>query len=210
MAYDEMLRKNRQLPWTLRLLEGGSTNMLLGYLYAGGGITSPLSLVYMMHWMASLHNHLFPSYDSFLLDTHLIDMVMMERLVYIFSYTWIYGLFLLFLLTNSNHIHPFVCFLKAMMAVLWIHLACHPSREYSLSFIGTAFFYMLSDWAFSRSRQYLKVGSHVCFHLCATYGAYEETKLYTDMEQQTFHGIRSVMYMIYVWKGLQWRMRMED
>lgn len=197
---DIYFQKNRQLPFLMRFMEGITTNMLLGYLYAGGCSISPLSFVYTLHWIVSMYNHLFPSYHSFLLDTYFIDMVHMERLVYMYNTTWIYGIFLFFLITNSNHLHPFLCFGKVMLSILWIIITKNPSMFYNVCFFASALFYILSDVAFRYSKSYLKVLAHVCFHLCLTCAAYEEKKMYFQQELQTFHPIRKIVYLIYIGK----------
>ena len=201
---DALLRKNRELPLFLRVMEGGSTMMLLGYWYGCGGkiILDPLSFAYSLHWISSLYNHLDPCYKSFLIDTYFIDMVAMERLVYMNPdiSIWIHFCFFLFLLANSNHFHPFVCFGKLLSCfLLTFFLHDHPFF-YNLSFVLSGIFYVLSDYALYYSLQYRKVMAHVCFHVCLTYGSYEESFLYNKNYKQQFHLLRIVMYLFYIGK----------
>lgn len=204
---DTLLRKNRELPLFQRVMEGGSTMMLLGYWYGSNGkiMLDPLSFVYSVHWISSLYNHLYPCYQSFLLDTYLIDLVAMERLVYINPdiSNWIYACFVFFLLSNSNDFHPFVCFGKVLSCFLLIFFLHDPPFLYNLSFLLSAILYVLSDYAFYHSLQSQKGMAHVCFHMCITYGSYEEAFLYNKNYKQPFHFVRIIIYFLYFGKCLE-------
>ena len=179
--------------------------MLLGYWYGCGGILlDPLSLVYTLHWMASLYNHLFPCYMSFIVDTYFIDMVTMERLVYMNPdlSVWIHGCFVFFLLWHSNHFHPFVCFGKVMFSVFLTGIVHQPPFWYNLSFFVSAVLYVLSDLTFHHSQLYPKAMAHVFFHACISYTAYEESFLYDKNQEQLFHSYRIMIYLLYVGKCL--------
>jgi hypothetical protein len=126
----------------------------------------------------------------------------MERLVYMNPTLspWIHVCFVFFLLSNSNHLHPFVCFGKVLTCLLLTFFLHAPPFLYNLSFFISAILYVLSDYAFVHSLQFQKVIAHVCFHLCLTYGSYEEAFLYNKTHEQSFHFIRIIIYLFYFGK----------
>lgn len=197
---DDILMRNYENPLVMRIVEGGSTMMLCGWMYGGGGLSSPLSFVYLLHWASSLWNHVFPRQRNFVLDMNMIDMVIMERFCYVTGARIIYTLYLLLLLCRSNEWHPFVCFGKTVMAAAWAYMyyAPAPNPAYVVSLALAALFYLFSDWALCSGRLTLKTMSHTAFHMCISFNAYQESLLYRDMHAEIFDSTRVPVHVLYI------------
>lgn len=198
---ENIIKRNYELPLSLRIIEGLTTNMLLGYLYAGGKLYSPLSFVYILHWMASFNQHVFPSYKNFLIDTHFIDMVVMEKMFYVFHSYWIYIVYLILL--DSNQHHSYICFCKTMFSILCLIILKNTTLQYNMSHLLAAFFYVLSDRAVVHYKLLPKTFFHLCFHVCISYTSYLEMEYYLEPEFEDFDFIRKLVYSFYLWKYLQ-------
>lgn len=196
----DIVAKNLQTPIMWRRLEGLSTTMLLGFIAGGGGLLTPLGFVYAMHWRASYRHHSHPSVTSFLVDMHYIDMVMMERVSYVYDKWWIHPLFAFLMLTGMERTHRFFLMLKVMMVVACLFLSNQNLlfSYYMLSWIMAACFYMISDMLLVLSWCRLKVLSHVAFHFCLTWTSCIENDLYKK-HPQYFTPTRLAVYALYMW-----------
>lgn len=189
----------RKMPLITRVMEGMTTNMLLGYWYAGGAIMSPLSLAYLLHWVASINQHVHPSHQNFVIDTHFIDMVSMER---IFATTGSQYIYLFYFLTMwANKHHPFVCFCKVLSAVSMLYLYGKTTITHLLVFLHGGALYAMSDYCFRQSMLYWKVVFHIAFHMSMTMASYLEKDFY-HYEHAQLDWFRLVVWMVYLFQAI--------
>jgi hypothetical protein len=196
----DLIYRNHQNPLIVRAVEGLSTNMLLGFWYGGGCVDSSLSYAYILHWMASFYYHTCPSFQSFMIDTHFIDMVVMERLYYLHNSIMIYIIYLFFMLSNSNRLHPFICFGKNGVAVALSFVYGKFPYEEFLFFLMAGGLYILSDICLQNNRLYLKCMAHTCFHFCMTICSYLETNSYCF--EKNNNSLWIVVYFLYILRAV--------
>lgn len=189
----------RRMPLVARVMEGATTNMLLGYWYAGGAMMSPLSLAYLLHWMASINEHIYPSHRNFVIDTHFIDMVTMERMFAITGSYYIHLFYLLTMWTNTHH--PFVCFCKVLSMVSILYLCGKTSTTHLLVVLHGGALYAISDYFFQQSMLYWKVVFHIAFHMSMTMASFIEKDFY-HYDQASLDWFRIVVWMVYLFQGL--------
>lgn len=185
-------------PLVWKLLEGLSTAMLPGYLLAGQPLFTGLGLVYSVHWLASLLYHLNPSENTFLVDTHFIDMVSMERVVSLFGAQWLYLLYSVGLLFHVNAWHRWACFCKIGVIVTAIIVGVdRVTVWYLLSWVVSAITFVLSSYAYKVQRFAWSVALHVCFHLSLGWTTYLEPAYYTVTRRGASQVLAYTWYFVY-------------
>lgn len=105
-------------PFLYRVLEGMTTLcMPLGFIVGGGSINSILFLFYIIHSMASLSFHLFPSELTYWLDISMINLLVMERGYNLCCSVWVYPLCLITMFYESPKSHV-GCVIRTVMIVI--------------------------------------------------------------------------------------------
>lgn len=198
----QIIANNRRIPKQLRQMEGLSTMMLLGYLYAGGSLFSPLGFAYATHWIASYQHHTQPSNESFLIDVHFIDMIAMERLSYLYGQV-MHGIFVIMMLTEMYKYHRLFMFVKIIVIFSLLFLNHHLSKPYILSWVFSGVLYFVSDQLLTMNLSYMKALCHIAFHLCLTYNSFLEFEIYKDPNTETFSIVRIVSYCAYLWHAFR-------
>jgi hypothetical protein len=90
-------------PFFYGFLEGITTlSMPIGYLLAGGDWTHFLFWIYLIHFVVSFLNHLFPTKLTYFLDLSAINLMVMEREYLITKNLWVYVFFLLTILIEHE------------------------------------------------------------------------------------------------------------
>jgi hypothetical protein len=191
--------KQRKAPLILKLMEGATTTMLIGFWCAGGRVYSPLSFVYALHWMASFNEHLFPSCQNFAIDVLFIDMIGMERLFYICHSYLVYLIFLLLIDTNQHHL--MVSFFKVLSSFIYLKVIMGVgSYEYDMMFFLGGLFFLLSCMSIRHERFVIKTFFHVCFHLSMAYASFLEVDYYISPHDEKFDVVRAIVYGSYILK----------
>ena len=173
-------KKALYFPLSYRLAEGLSVSMLLGYLCGGGSVFTPLGVVYAAHWIASINFHLSPSPGNFELDTHLIDLVTLERLFRFCGNPLVYPIFQLLLLSGYNQWHRYSVFVKVFLIVTYLALTRLQSVVYLSSWVLACVCFLLSDKALHHNLYLLSVVLCVLFHLCIGWTSYMEVVYYRE------------------------------
>lgn len=194
------LNYQNSISW--RCLEGLTTNMLIGYWYGHGKIVwTPLTWIYLLHWLASLQYHLFPSHTHFMLDHHMIDMVVMERFYMVVQSMWVYVLYLFILVSNSNQWHPLACGIKTLAVTWYVYWIGRTHLLHLLVSILSCCFYIMGDTCLKHHYFRTKVLMHVAFHGCISYVAYLETPAYPPTPPP-MNFLRTGIHFLYLYKGL--------
>jgi hypothetical protein len=190
---------NLQIPAHWRAVEGLSTGaMWAGYLAGGGKLVSPLSAAYLIHWMSSIHFHLWPSTPSFLTDAHLIDMVCMLRLSRICGFNtcqWFLACMRL------NGLSRFWVFGKISVLAVVLTVSGNFSHALALSSVPPAIFFLLGDMVLSWSWRGVKPVVWVLFHLSLGVPAMIEVSDYRDFQGRdgVWEWVAVAAYVLYAW-----------
>lgn len=80
-VYEIEFQQQRPLAsFSYRLVEGITSLMMpLGFVHGGGEVISVLFVFYVLHFMASFRYHVHPSALTYLCDTSMINLLIMER-----------------------------------------------------------------------------------------------------------------------------------
>lgn len=116
----EFQKRTFQTPFVYKLVEGITTLMMpIGHVIAGGSIFSTLFIMYLLHAMASLSFHLFPSELTYWLDVCMINFLIMERVYFISGNLFVYPIYLtsMFMETIKSHVHIIV---RVLLLILFV------------------------------------------------------------------------------------------
>lgn len=194
--------KKLNIPFVYRFLEGVSTSMFLGCLFAGGWVFYGLFFIYLAHWNASFRYHVKPSYKNLIVDLHFIDMVAMERLVLYTSFHFIYIIFLFLLIIDLNKKNRFISFCKVSgcVSIIMAHNYNIISIQYIYSWILSAIFFLSADLLLCYDFYILSSICHVIFHICIGWTSFLEVDYYK--QPPTFNVLQLLVYTLYLWRGI--------
>lgn len=173
-------------PFYYRFMEGISTFcMPIGFLWAGGKITSNLFLIYILHSMISLCFHIFYSPLTYFLDTSMINLLIMERGYLLSQNLWIYILCLTSMFLEKKKSHQMVILRVGFVCILNYHK--NISQIYLLLWFVTLIFFIVSCKYAQINHFILTTTTCIMYHIYLGLLSSVEVEYYIDKETTNLH-----------------------